>query len=107
MLASPLFAPCCTYIWALCKLTREELHAVSVLVAGPWNPNVKLIRPDATLRAVPVAVKGVISATYFARSCLYSTVEIPMNVPTYGAVRWWYVGSFRKDSSSDSRTLAK
>ena len=41
---------------AMCIPTSEEEHAVSIVMAGPASPKVKLILPEMTLEDVPVPV---------------------------------------------------
>jgi hypothetical protein len=36
--------------------TRDEEHAVSIVMQAPVNPKTKEMRPDATLKARPVAL---------------------------------------------------
>jgi hypothetical protein len=41
---------------AKCPATRDEEHAVSMVIEGPVNPKTKEARPEATLKARPVAL---------------------------------------------------
>lgn len=62
---------------ARCTHTKEEEHAVSTLMDGPCAPYVNESRPDATLRAEPVAVKALSSGWCSPAMRPYSTTEMP------------------------------
>ena len=62
---------------AKCTHTKAALQAVSTLMDGPCAPYVNESRPDATLRAEPVAVKALSSGWCCPAMRPYSVTEIP------------------------------
>jgi hypothetical protein len=75
-------SPAATAWRAEWTLTSDEEHAVSVLMAGPLNPNVYEMRPDATLSALPVALKTDAPGAYMLITWGCSMELMPTKTPT-------------------------
>jgi hypothetical protein len=55
-------------LYAMCILTKDEEHAVSIVAAGPRSLNEYDTRPETTLIAVPVAEYAVTPLRCFEAS---------------------------------------
>ena len=74
-------SPLTMLVMAMCDPTSDDEHAVSTAMLMPWRPKVYDMRPQATLRAPPVAVYALTTSAILP----YSLPEMPTVTPARSA----------------------